>query len=176
MAAAVIEELNDLHENDSDVGIAYFYCNYRRPDEQKPVNLLASLLRQLAQGQSTLPDSLKALHDQHRSTGTRPTLAEISKALNSVAGQLSQLFIVLDALDECEMSGLSRDRVLDVIDLQSKYNLNILATSRLLPDIVERFTGKPSQEISASSHDVKRYLEENCDRLKVELYYKKTST
>jgi hypothetical protein len=113
-------------------------CNFRRPDEQKPVNLLASLLRQLAQGQSTLPDSLKTLHDQHRSTGTRPTLTEISKVLNAVASQLSQLFIVLDALDECEMSGLSRDRVLDVIfDLQSKYNLNILATSRLLSDIVE---------------------------------------
>ncbi|KAJ6051209.1 hypothetical protein N7499_010572 [Penicillium canescens] len=162
MAAAVIEELNDLHGNNSDVGIAYFYCNYHRPDEEKPANLLASLLRQLAQGQSTLPDSLKTLHDQHRRTGTRPTLAEISKALNSVASRLSQLFIVLDALDECEISPLSRDKVLDVIfDLQSKYNLNILATSRFLPDIVERFTGKPSREISASSHDVKRYLEEN---------------
>jgi hypothetical protein len=37
------------------IGIAYIYCNFRRQDEQKIDDLLASLLKQLAESQPSLP-------------------------------------------------------------------------------------------------------------------------
>jgi hypothetical protein len=43
-------------------------------------DLLASLLKQLTQEQSSLPDSVKALYDQHRDKRTRPSFDEISRA------------------------------------------------------------------------------------------------
>ena len=46
MVSIVVDYLFTKYENDNDIGIAYLYCNFRRKDEQKPVNLLASLLKQ----------------------------------------------------------------------------------------------------------------------------------
>src|SRR5262249_1399229 len=144
----VIEELHSRHGNNSDIGVAYVYCNYKRHSEQKPEALMASVLRQLAQEQQSLPDAVKILYEKNRFKGTRPSIDEISQTLHSVSGHFSQLFIVMDALDEC---GESRDRILDeVFNLQVKHNLNFLATSRSIPEITARFEGMPSQEIRAS--------------------------
>jgi hypothetical protein len=52
-------------QNNLNVGIAFIYCNFRRRDEQKAEDLLTSLLKQLSQEQSSLPDSVKALYNRH---------------------------------------------------------------------------------------------------------------
>jgi hypothetical protein len=110
LASVVIDELDSRYGNNRDVGIAYLYCSFQRHDDhsQKPESLLASILRQLAQGLSSMPDSVGALYEKHRAKGTRPSVDEISKALRSIAGHFSRFFIVIDALDECPFPAISR--------------------------------------------------------------------
>ncbi|RYO82031.1 hypothetical protein DL762_006805 [Monosporascus cannonballus] len=60
----VVDELMARFGNDKDTGIAYIYCSFRRQDKQKAEDLFASLLKQLAQGRSSPPDSLKSLHNK----------------------------------------------------------------------------------------------------------------
>jgi len=55
MTSIVVDHLNTTFENDSDVGIAFLYCNFRRQQEQKHVDLLMSLVKQLAQGRPSVP-------------------------------------------------------------------------------------------------------------------------
>ena len=62
LTAVVIDELTARFANDPNIGIAYIYCNFRRQDEQKAVRLLASVLKQLAQGRALLPDDVRAVH------------------------------------------------------------------------------------------------------------------
>jgi hypothetical protein len=63
-AAIVIDELYTIFQNDASIGIAYVYCNFRRQHDQKPVDLLSSLLKQLIQERSLMPERINepALH------------------------------------------------------------------------------------------------------------------
>lgn len=160
ITAIVIDDLTTRFQNDSSIGIAYLYCNFRRKDEQKAQDLLASLLKQLSQERSSLPDSVKVLYDQHRDKRTRLSFEEISRALYSVATTYLRVFIIVDALDECQSSEGCRTTFLtEIFNLQAKSRVNIFATSRFIPEITERFKRSMSLEIRASEHDVRRYID-----------------
>jgi Cdc6-like AAA superfamily ATPase len=147
-------------QNDGRIGIAYLYCNFRRQNEQKAEELLASLLKQLAQEHSGILSTVKDLYDRHKIKQTRPSFDEISKALQLVAVVYSTVFIVIDALDECQVSDRCRTRLLsEIFNLQIKSGASIFATSRFIPDIMKKFQGSISVEIRASEEDVQRYLD-----------------
>lgn len=158
LTSIVIDELTTRFKNEEKVGIAYVYCNFRRKHEQKADDLLVSLLKQLSQGQP-LPESVKALYDSHKDKHTRPSFDEISRAIKSVATLYSRVFIVVDALDECQTSQGCRIRFLtEISNLQLKCRANIFSTSRFLPEITDQFKGSISLEIRASEQDVRRHL------------------
>jgi Cdc6-like AAA superfamily ATPase len=160
ITSIVVEHLWAKYRNDANIGIAYVYCDYRRHDEQKPVVLFANLLRQLVQEQSSLPENLKDLYERHSGKRTRPSTDEISKVLHSVIAKYSKTFIIIDALDECQVSDGSRERFLaEISDLQAKAGASLFATSRFIPEITKRFNGGVLLEIRASDEDVQRYLD-----------------
>ena len=166
LTSIVINYLSSRFHNDSKTGIAYIYCNFRRKDEQKVDDLLSSLLKQLAESQSSLPGSVKDLYDQHKPKRTRSSLDEILRVLRSVATMYSRVFVIVDALDECQVSDNCRARFLsELFSLQTQHRVNIFATSRLIPEIINQFKGSMSLEIRASSEDVERYLEGHVDQL-----------
>lgn len=166
LTSVVVEELNTRSQNDMSIGIAYLYCNYRRKDEQKAEDLLASLLKQLIQGQSFLPDSVKYLYGSHKDKRTRPSFDETSKLLQSIAALYSRVFIIVDALDECQVSDGCRSRFLsEIFALQVKCKVNIFTTSRFIPEIITKFSQSISIEIRASDEDVQRYLEGHIGQL-----------
>jgi Cdc6-like AAA superfamily ATPase len=166
LASIVVDELESRCGNKSDVGIAYIFCSFQRHDDQsqKLESLMASIVRQLAQGLSPLPEIIESLHEKHRIKGTRPSVHEISIALRFIIGRFSRLFIIVDALDECH--NLTISQLLNVIfDLQATENLNFLATSRFIPDIVTMFQNMPTLEIRAAKVDVMEYLVSNLHKL-----------
>lgn len=160
LTSIVINELEYRLWDDSTSAIAYVYCNFKQKDEQKIEDLIASLLKQLAQVRPSLPVAIKQLHDRHSSKRTRPTLEEITQALCSVVSEYSRVFIVVDALDECQMSDNCRARFLSTLfDLQAKSTINLFATSRVIPEILEKFKKSPCLEVRASDFDIRKYLE-----------------
>jgi hypothetical protein len=157
MTSGVIDHLYALFENEANVGITYIYFDFQQQHEQKLPNLLASLLRQLVQTQPSIPGVVRVLYEQHRLRGTRPSVDEIFRALLSVAGTYSVVFIILDALDECP-SG--RDMFLSrMLHLQGECGANLFVTSRHAPDLVEQFGGSRCIEIRPSDRDIRIYIE-----------------
>lgn len=143
-----------------DVGIAYIYCSYHRYDEQNTGDLLASILKQLAETQILLPESVKDLYKRHQSRRTRPSVDELYKTLQSIITVYSRVFIIVDALDESQTSNNTRvNFLLYLFDLQTRSGINIFATSRPVPDIYEKFKGSIEIEIRAHSGDVRNYLD-----------------
>jgi hypothetical protein len=129
-------------------------------------HLLASLLKQLAQSQPTLPAAVGELYGRHKSKRTKPSSSEISTVLQSVALYKSRLYIIIDALDECQTSGRCRTEFLsELFNLQSKADVNILATSRYVPEIETRFRDVPNIEIRANDYDIQRYLDSRMSEL-----------
>jgi hypothetical protein len=161
-----VYDLITRFQNDSSTGIAYIYCNFRRQDEQKIDNLLASLLKQLAESQPSLLGCVKDLYDHYKAKRTGPLLEETSRVLQSLTAMYSRVFFIVDALDECQASDDCWTRILlELFNLQTRYGANIFATSRFIPEISYQFKGTMTLEISASPDDVARYLEGHIGQL-----------
>lgn len=133
MTAIVVDHLLNQYSNRT-TGIAFLYCNYRKHETQKAVNLLASLLRQLSAHSLHMPESVNALYEQHFPRGTRPSLEEISKSLHSVVETFARVMIIIDALDECRNDDGTRSLILsENRKFQSRFKTKLMATSRDIP-------------------------------------------
>ncbi|UPL02096.1 hypothetical protein LCI18_013030 [Fusarium solani-melongenae] len=164
LTSTVVEDLTTRFGGDKNTAIAYIYFNFRRQDDQKLIDLLACILRQSIKQLAQLPDSVSAL--EKKCGNKRPSLDELSRTLQSVAAAYSRVFIVVDALDECQASDGCRTRLLsELFELQAKCGVNIFATSRFIPDVVGMFENGTTLEIRASSEDVERYVKGRMDHL-----------
>jgi len=160
LTSIVINELTTRFGEDKTIGIAYIYGNYRQHDEQKLDHLLKSLLKQLVQGQSSMPPSLKALYDKHNVRKTRASVDEVSATIQSISGQYSRIFIVIDALDELKETDGCRNRFLEeIFKFQAQCCVKFFATSRFIPEITGRFEGSTTINIRAQDEDVRGFLD-----------------
>jgi ankyrin repeat protein len=159
LTSIVIEDLEARRGKNESIGVAYIYCNFRQTNEQKAGDLLASLLKQLSRDRPSLPESVSALYSKHKEKRSRPSIGEISDALQSVAA-LSKTFLIVDALDECQVTDGCRSMFLsEIFKVQSNSRANVFATSRFIPDIMEQFRGATALEIRADPEDVRRYVD-----------------
>ncbi|KAF3185787.1 hypothetical protein TWF788_003836 [Orbilia oligospora] len=152
MTSIIIENLQMRFRGDKTIGIAYLYFNFKRTNEE---NLLASLLKQLSQNQPSIPDEVKSLYREfgHK----RPPKDKIYEVLQTLLSKLSKVFIVLDALDECNPADRS-ELLTELFHLQTKCGVNILATSRFIPDVEERFEGSIVLEVQGNPEDIYNYI------------------
>jgi hypothetical protein len=103
---------------------------------------------------------VKDLYNRHKTKRTRPSLDEISRSLQAVATLYSRVFIIIDALDECQVSHGCREKFLsEMFNLQTKTGANLFTTSRFIPEITEKFDEGLRLEIRASNQDIQRYLD-----------------
>jgi len=106
-----------------------------------------------------LLQSIKDLYNHYKQKQSRLSLEEVSRTLYSVVAMYSRVFIIVDALDECQVSDGCRTRFLsEISSLQAKCAVNHFATSRPIPEIKEGFKESILLEIRASEDDVRRYL------------------
>lgn len=166
LTSIIVEHLTTHFRNNKSVGIAYLYCNFRRQHEQKPEDLITSLLKQLLQKLSSVPGSVKVLYNQHKDKQTQTSLDEMLKTLESVIATFSRVYIFIDALDECQLSGGCRPRFLSsILSLQARTGARLFITSRPIPDIEETFKNCLSLEILASDEDIQTYLSGHMSQL-----------
>ena len=161
LTSTVVNHLEIVFQNDRSAAITYVYCNFRRQHEQTAETLLASILKQLLQKISYMPNDTKSIHNKHKDNQSRPSLEEISILLRSTSQLYSRVFIIIDALDECAALSGCREKLLRVLfTVQDKSAVKIFATSRFMPDIEREFSkrGTAPLEIRAPDDDVRAYL------------------
>ncbi len=110
ISSIVIHHLENEFKNEANIGIAYLYCNYRQQQQQRAKDLLSSLLKQLAQRQSSVSAEVKELYKHHKKKQTEPSFHDIVQVLQSTIQLYSRVFIIVDALDECQVSNEIRKR------------------------------------------------------------------
>ncbi|KAK2850705.1 hypothetical protein FQN49_005405, partial [Arthroderma sp. PD_2] len=158
--ATVVADLEEKLKNDASSIVIYLYCDYKMHDEQKLRDLLSCLLKQLVLAHETLPDTIKRLHDNHKKGQTRPLFKEILTAFNSLASGYSRIYILVDALDECQTEDACQSKLItEILKIQDKLGANLFLTSQPMAQIMERFKGCLQKEISASKEDIGAYLD-----------------
>jgi hypothetical protein len=114
----------------------------------------------LVERRQTIPDEARALYQKHLRRGTNPTCQEYIDLLQVLAHIFSEVYIVIDALDEC--IGKDRHIVWNVLLSKLKssvFNLRLLYTSRDIEDIADILTGSTRVEIRAGEADIKAYVQ-----------------
>lgn len=117
--------------------VAYFYFDFRNPSKQTRTNFLRSIIAQICQGRPDTPEALCQL-SKFRDLGQVPPTEALQAALLSSVQDFSNIYIVLDALDECPQDGYERDKVLQCLDEIRGWGvtpLHVLMTSRREHDI-----------------------------------------
>ncbi|KAH0499244.1 hypothetical protein TgHK011_006449 [Trichoderma gracile] len=160
IASVVIDHLTARSKKDPAICIAYIYCSYKRRGDETTEALLRSMLRQLASNCDAFPLTTKALYRKHADKHSRPSQKALLKGLKSVMKLHSKVYVVIDAVDECQLPSI-RPFLHALFEFQTHCNLSLLATSRFIPEIKEWFTGARSLflEIRAQSTDIAKYLE-----------------
>ncbi|GMG37995.1 unnamed protein product [Aspergillus oryzae] len=138
MASIVVNYLGIKFKDDCHVAVAYIFCNFRRQNEQTSTDLLTSLLKQLACQTPTLPKCLKNLFGNHKNQQTRPTSDEIWTALHTIGSSYEKVFIVIDALDECQSRFLLAKLHLDSLQDKISYS-DVKNALRNLPKGVDAY-------------------------------------
>ena len=121
--------------------IAYFYFDFNTGQKQNVSNCLSSIVGQICHQTGVILEALQKLHKKCSDGSQAPALCDLTEVMRSYAtgDDLQDIYIVLDALDECPKGDL-RDELLKLIaDIcsWSPSNIHLIVTSRQEPDIQE---------------------------------------
>ncbi|KFX93548.1 hypothetical protein O988_06755 [Pseudogymnoascus sp. VKM F-3808] len=109
LCSTVIQELQsrsqptvDKLDNATTSIVVYFYFDFRNSEQQHTEGMLCSLLSQLANKLTEIPEEIRALWKKYKDNKTRPSPDELLEILTLVIQKyFNKVYVALDALDEC---------------------------------------------------------------------------
>lgn len=146
-------------------GVAYIYFDYMDRDRQRPINILSSLVRQLIDQTSHIPTEVEQLYNTLTNTkGKRnPTFEEIYTALLVTSKKFGQVFLMFDALDECDPNN-QRNELLPMFHRLKNNGISVFLTSRPHPeDIQSSLNNAAKIQLSAKEADIGAYVQQRID-------------
>jgi hypothetical protein len=130
--------------------VIYIYCQYN--DQLSTSEILACMLKQMVEMSEQVAKFVsKTLYKTCLRTETRPSKSELLTALRGAAQRCTDLFLVVDALDELK-EDVRPELVRDLISLQQP----LFMTSRHISDVP--LLKEPDIEIRAPEHDFVTYI------------------
>ena len=162
--AAIVIHYLWKHIQAEGIGVAYFYCDFQKRANESVDKIAATILRQLLQEHISIPSTVAALYDLYASSKNGPPLDEIVRALQVVISDYTQIYFVIDGLDECDK--VTRFDLLSVCShLQSTGRVSLMVTSRPESEVLQHFKAAPTLEIRAESSDLSPYVADQISRL-----------
>jgi hypothetical protein len=142
-----------------DTGLAFIYCDYKQSALQSLELFIGAIIRQLAQQASAFPQSVCNLYEKYRAKGTPASLLEYLELLQYLAKGFDEMYLVIDALDECiDRNGESIWSGLLTKVTTSIPNLRLLCTSRHISDMGGILRDSTRIEIRANDADIRTYI------------------
>lgn len=140
-------------------GVAHIYFNFNEQNQQMPVHVLASLIKQLAYQIPQLPAEIEQLHDELEPENKAPTLERLYAALAVTFKSFDRIFLAFDALDEYNLR--QRGQLLPLMHKMGKDGASLFLTSRdYLEDIQDSLRDVTRIKISATADDIRHYIQE----------------
>lgn len=142
------------------IGLAFIYCNHKENQLQRKEYFLGAIVRQIVERRKVIPQEVRTLFGKHRGKSTWPTCTEYLNLLHCLAKECSEVYIIIDALDEC----IDKDGRLIWSDLittlkGSVTNMRLLYTSRHIDDTAGTLSGSTRIDIHASEADIRTYVQ-----------------
>jgi hypothetical protein len=134
LSSTIIEHLLQYCHDDTSMVMAYFYFDFNDTQKQDPELMLRSLLCQLLQSSVGIPKGVDALFSSCENGKRQPPLHMLLEVTRQAMQEFTQVYVILDALDECTQ----RSELMDMLETVARWqldNLHLLMTSRKERDI-----------------------------------------
>ncbi|KAG9195644.1 hypothetical protein G6011_00765 [Alternaria panax] len=144
---------------------AYFYFEFNDTQKQDPELMLRSLLCQFLQRSVVIPKGIDALFLSCDNGKRQPSLYALLEVTRQATQEFTQVYVVLDALDECTQ----RSELMDMLETMAGWpldNLYLLMTSRKERDIessLETYIGEEDAvclQRDVVDQDIQRYVQQ----------------
>jgi len=158
-SSVVIDSLYD-QASEGDIVVAWLYCDYNAPQDQTVINMMGAILKRLV-GTEIPQDIRKAFLG-----GRRLLLPDLMRMLRIAISSLPQVFICIDALDEClpkdlpELLGSLRDIVREF----SRTRIFLTGRPHVNEAVQKYFTKAVAIPIIPNQDDVRNFLDMRLDR------------
>jgi len=165
-SSLVIDRLCD-QAGDGDVAVTGLYCDFLAQQEQTVTNMIGAILKQLV-GRGDIPKEVReAFEKGKREFGGRGLLlAEMMEMLRITLVSLSQVFICIDALDECLPKHLPEllESLRDIVRESPMTRIFLTGRPHVVGTIQRYFTKAVVIPVSPNADDIRNYIEMKLDR------------
>lgn len=136
----------------------FFYFDYKRQGEEDPVKFLQTLLHQLLARSPPIPPQASEILNRIVTNNEMPSWDELRNVFMSICNASGNVFLILDALDECD-EAVSRGPVIRILNDLKKSKARLLVTSRqFAPDINQLLESCDTIQVEAATSDIRAYL------------------
>jgi hypothetical protein len=165
LSSTVVEHLLQHCHNNVRIVTAYFYFDFNDTQKQDPELMLRSLLCQFLQRSVVIPKGVDALFLSCENGKRQPSLHALLEVTRQAMQEFTQVYIVLDALDECTQ----RSELMDMLETVAGWqldNLHLLMTSRKELDIERSLEGYVEEDDAVClqrdvvDQDIQRYVQQ----------------
>ena len=160
-SSAIIETIKSKLREDTNQGLAYFYCDYKDSATQQAENIMRSLVKYAAvQNQRSYEDLQRFIEKmkQHGTLGLTLSVSNLTDLLVKMIGHYDCFYVIVDALDESP-DGPRREVLSMLKDLSTKaVSARLIYTSRDEIDIQQAFTDFKPVRITANIGDLELYV------------------
>jgi hypothetical protein len=129
LSSTILQNLLQYCDDDPAKTVAYFYFDFNDTQKQYAEPMLRSLICQLSQQSIKIHASLDTLFASHEDGKRQPSLDALLEVTHQIMQQTPQVYIMLDALDECAQ----RTELMEILVTMARWelqNMHITATSR----------------------------------------------
>ena len=155
----MIDNLCDQVREEDPVA-AWLYCDYNAQQDQTVINMMGAILKRLV-GREIPEDIRRAFKE-----GRRPLLADLMRLLRIAIASLPQVFICIDALDECLPKDLPElvELLRDIVREFPKTRIFLTGRPHVGEDIQRYFPKAVVIPISPDQDDIRNYVVMRLDR------------
>ncbi|KAK1641297.1 hypothetical protein BDP81DRAFT_131052 [Colletotrichum phormii] len=164
LSSTVIKDLRNTESYAK--SLLYFYFDFTDTNKQSLEKAIRSLITQLYSKSQDVHTHLDSLYSSCKYASRQPSIDLLISTFEAMAQQIGEVWIVLDALDECQKrTGLSNEGLLDWIEgilNLPQVNVHLLVTSRPEHDIKSALERHIDNQIPLQSElvteDIRAYV------------------
>ena len=150
-----------------DIAVACLYYDFLAQQEQTITNMMGAILKQLV-GRGGIPENVReAFQEGKKEIGGRGLrLADLMRMLGIAIASLPQVFICIDALDECLPKNLPEllESLRDIVRGSPSTRIFLTGRSHVKETIQRYFAKGVLIPISPNTQDIRNYLEMRLNR------------
>jgi hypothetical protein len=139
---------------EQNVGLAYFYFDYKDEEQQTPINVVGTIVKQLVCTLHVLPSEVERAYTDSIRCGLHPDFDSLICLLTALVTRFGSFYAIFDAFDECHDN--NREQMWCLIQRLRELSAKVMLTSRHHPETLQSLEG--TLPIRASDADIGWYL------------------